>query len=274
MKILDWHPGEDTLLKGKEIEVHEIYHSHLATQELTKSKILKNSKRQMRAKALEKALRKIGKTLKGNVLELGAGDGWCSAYILSKYYSQLAEVHTMEINPAAINQLIPKVFDVVGVKTDKSTLIHGSFNNIQVEDYYDFVVVMGAIHHSSNLFKTFTEIQKALKPGGWLIAQEPYMVDDTMNSFYINRQNKVDDFKGLTQVKNGDRSDVFFRACEYRTAAFHAGFDYRTFINPDLSLWYFKRALLRQNAGRPKNMTIYAQKPLAGLQLPTPTGWE
>jgi len=274
MKILDWNPGKDTLLKGKEIEVHEIYHSHLASQELTKAKILKNSKRRMRARSLEKALRKIGKPLNGKVLELGAGDGWCSAYMLSKYYAQLSEMHTMEINPAAINQLIPKVFDIVGVNTEKSTLIHGSFNNIQLENYYDYVIVMGAIHHSSNLYRTFMEIQKALKPGGWLIAQEPYMLDDTMNSFYTNRQNKVDNFKGLTEVRNGDRSDIFFRSCEYRAAAFHAGFDYQTFGIPDLSLWYFKRALLGQNVGRPKNMTIYAQKPLTGLQLPTPTGWE
>ena len=118
------------------------------------------------------------------------------------------------------------------------------------------------------------EIQKALKPGGWLIAQEPYMLDDNMNSFYTNRQKKVDNFKGLTEVRNGDRSDIFFRSCEYRAAAFHAGFDYQTFEIPDLSLWHFKRTLLGQNFGRPKNMTIYAQKPLKGLQLPTPTGWE
>ena len=275
MKIVDWSPDEDQFLKKKEIEIHEQYHAHLAQKNLSKKDIFQLPQRKLRINTLNKALRLSGEgQLHGEVLEVGAGDGWCSAHILLNH-PKVENMYTMEINKPAVESLIPKVLETVGADTNKSTLVKGSFNDIKLENHFDFVIAMGAIHHSSNLYQTLSTIYRSLKPGGWFIAQEPYMNNNTRNDYYITRENETVDFKGLLSVKNNERTDLFYRECEYRTAALHAGFDfnYRD-ASRDMNLW--KRWLKDKIKGRIHigNMVIFAQKPKKEVPLPLPTAWE
>jgi cyclopropane fatty-acyl-phospholipid synthase-like methyltransferase len=277
--ILNWKPDEDKFLKSKEIDIHNQYHSTLADKKRTTTDIFGTNRRKMRIRALHKALRQTNvHKLSGKVLEVGAGDGWCSAYILKTY--NIDHVHTMEINPAAVERLIPKTMQTAGVDLNKCTPVLGSFNDIPLVNYFDFVVAMGALHHSANMFQTFSAIFRSLKPGGWLFAQEPYMPDNTMNDFYHERNKLQINFKGILQVKNEERSDIFYRSCEYKTAAFHAGYN---FYSDEMSINTLK-TILRTNLNRikgkkrpksAKNMVIMAQKPLNASELPRPvTSWE
>lgn len=274
MKKVDWNPSQDNFLKAKEIEIHYQYHNNLVNQDLTVDKILHSSNRKFRSNALEYALKKISSTLTGKVLEVGAGDGWCSAYML-KNHSGIESMYTMEINRAAIDELIPKVLNIVGVDSSKSVLVHGSYNTIPVENHFDFIVAMGAIHHSSNLYLTLKNIYKALKPGGWLIAQEPFMPNTTRNDYYYQRNAKVVNFKGILEVKNEERSDIMYRECEYRTAAFHVGFDYESkeLTNTNIKKMVSK-VVKKSDIKRPNNLVLYAQKPLVQSEKLVVTNWE
>ncbi len=277
MKHLNWHPKSDSFLKEKEIEIHHSYHLKRTEEEYDKAKLFSTPKRKFRINALNKAFQEIGQPISGSVLEVGAGEGWCSAYLLTNL-DTIDEMYVMEINPAAINQLIPKVLKSVGAPLEKVVLVEGSFNAIPLKNHFDFIVAVGAIHHSPNLFATFKEVFTALKPGGWFIAQEPYMPDSTLNSFYFKRDEEVINFKGLLEVKNKERTDIFYRACEYRTAGFHAGFDY---FDKRLGDFLFTRSGIKKylkslvdNSEKASNLVFYAQKPINNLEKIPPTSWE
>lgn len=274
MEILDWSPSADKFLKHKEIEIHDLYHEDLSKKELTTAEILETPKRKMRIQALHKALNQAKiQELNGQVLDIGAGDGWCSAYMLLNF-PKVEKVYSMEINDAAINSLIPKVLKTTKADQSKSIMVKGSFNDIKLKNHFDYVVAMGAIHHSNNLYKTFKNVWEALKPGGWFIAQEPFMPDFTKNSYYSIRESQEINFKGILSVKNSERTDLFYRECEYRTAALHAGFDF-DFIKMNTGNSFLKQLKSKlANEIKVKNMAFFAQKPLDKLEFPLPTSWE
>src|SRR5690242_19388023 len=54
----------------------------------------------------------------------------------------------------------------------------GSYNAMVAPDgYFDFIVSMGALHHSEDLGLTMRECRRVLNPNGWLIALEPCEYD-------------------------------------------------------------------------------------------------
>ena len=80
----------------------------------------------------------------------------------------------------------------------------GSFNQIPVTSFFDFVVAMGALHHSTNLLRTLQECAKALKPGGFLIAQEPASEDSATNEEFLARYTAFETFY------NADYTDFLY----------------------------------------------------------------
>lgn len=276
MEILDWMPEKDVYLKSKEVDIHDQFHNHLASGEITEKKLFGTSNRKFRIQSLNEAIAEAGIKITGKVLEVGAGDAWCSAYVAKNF--DIDKIYTMEINRPAVEKLIPKVFDVVGVDKSKTATVLGTFNNIPVENEFDVILAMGALHHSSSLYHTFSNLYKALKPGGWLLAQEPYMVNTTPNDFYSKRDAQEVSFKGILEVKNADRTDVFYRECEYRVAAFHANFMYQSKRvvkehEYEVKRWG-KKVPVAEHTDKPNNLIIFAQKPLSNTDELPVTQWE
>jgi SAM-dependent methyltransferase len=133
------------------------------------------------------------------------------------------EVVALEASLPAVQELIPRNIRHHGVEGVCKPVV-GSFEQIPYEQYFDFVVAFGALHHSPNLLTTFRQAAKSLKEGGYLIAQEPTMPDTTTNADYVAKYDIIEDFIGF-KIRNGDRDDHFFRECEYKTAAVFSGFD-------------------------------------------------
>ena len=125
----------------------------------------------------------IGKEIHGTILEIGSGTGIYSC-LISKLES-VKKIYTLDYSKACIEQLLPFVIDQFNLNEKERMKIFpvvGSFNNIQLQDNsIDFIVAMGALHHSEDREVTFKEVYRVLKPGGYLIACERASYDTTTN---------------------------------------------------------------------------------------------
>jgi SAM-dependent methyltransferase len=222
VRYLNWQPEKDSFLRDTESKIHTALHDKMSKSN-TSRKALYSGKRALRISTLKKAEKIMGHSFSGKILDAGAGDGWCSAYLCENY--NVKKVFPMECNLFAVTKLIPKTMGIIGIPESKYMPILGSFNKIPKKGMFDYIVCMGALHHSSNLLKTMSELYSGLKPGGWLISQEPFMPDLTSNRHYIKKYSKMKNFHQVARVKESDRDDHFFRKCEYLVAAHHSGFD-------------------------------------------------
>ena len=114
------------------------------------------------------------------------------------------------------------------------------------------------------------------------------MADDTPNEFYSKRNQEVKIFKEGIELRNDQRSDHFYRKCEYLTALHHADFEVTVeelpaaapTVKTDQFIW--QRLFSGGEApsppvvksGLPENIFITARKPLEiNRELPV-TAWE
>ena len=218
MSYIDWQPSDDPLLRGSEVEAHEALHQQRADKRQNASALLQNP----RLAVFPQAERIVGTRICGRVLDVGCGNGYASSWLALN--RPVEEIYALEATHSAVESLIPSTLSHLNVPAGivKPTL--GSFNQIPVTSFFDFVVAMGALHHSTNLLRTLQECAKALKPGGFLIAQEPASEDSATNEEFLARYTAFEAFYGQ-HIQAGSRDDHFFRQCEYKTALHHAGLD-------------------------------------------------
>ena len=112
----------------------------------------------------------LAKRIGGVGLEVGGGCGFFSA-VLSTYPS-VEKVYSVEICENIVRELMPKVIEEVAGKQkafEKVIGCVGDFDRLELSDAsVDFVFDFYSLHHSSDIKKTFTEICRVLKPGGFI----------------------------------------------------------------------------------------------------------
>lgn len=112
----------------------------------------------------------LGKGIKGVGLEVGGGCGFFSALLAS--YSSVEKIYSVEICENIVRELMPKVIEeVAGAQKAFEKVIGcvGDFDRLELPDAsVDFVFDFYSLHHSSDIQKTFTEICRVLKPGGFI----------------------------------------------------------------------------------------------------------
>lgn len=214
-EIINWNPKQDPLTKKGEIALHEKIH---------KIKFERGdfTSRPDRISFVERAESLVGDTIKGNVLDIGCGNGYASVYFAK---NRDCKMYSMECDVSAVDLLVRENYKRNGIDQSKYELVLGSFNQIPLKNHFEWVISLGAIHHSGNLIATMESIYSCLSPGGYFIAHEPYMDSFTPNSLYVKKEGNIKNVQGIVEIKESERDDHFFRHCEYLTSFHHSGFD-------------------------------------------------
>jgi 2-polyprenyl-3-methyl-5-hydroxy-6-metoxy-1,4-benzoquinol methylase len=121
-------------------------------------------------------LSRMGDLSDKKILDIGAGLGESSVY----FALAGAEVTTTDISPLMINKILQLAAKyevrVEGIVSTAESL------NVP-ENHYDFVYIANTIHHVRDRRTLFSQIQRALKPGGTFFSYDPLAYNPVINLY-------------------------------------------------------------------------------------------
>ena len=197
---------------NKDLAYHKLLHKRLSNSDVGFSD---------RILTLHKFNKKVSE-IHGTILDVGCGNGYASVYLL-KTFPNIKKIYLLENSKEAVKNLIPKTLNQFDIN-DKFEIIHGSFDNLNLNIKFDFIVSFGAIHHSTCLFETVRCLNKNIKENGYFILSEPSKSDFTTHAEYVKKYDTIEIKEGI-ELKNKERNDHFYRVSEYKSALIMNGFD-------------------------------------------------
>lgn len=130
--------------------------------------------------ARRQRLRKTLLTLKAesdiSILEVGCGAGF-SARFLEGLYSRFVGIDYAENLIAYAHKYN---------NSERTEYYAENIKNFETEEKFDVVLMIGVLHHFDNVEEILKHITGMLKPGGWIIANEPQS-----SSFIIQAMRKI-----------------------------------------------------------------------------------
>lgn len=211
-------------------KIHEGMLEMFGTPEAA-SQFIASGRNAWRKEALVRSQIVMGHPFHGNILEIGAGSGWCSSLLST--LDEVEHVYSLDYDPVSVEMLMPLVQKSFGANKTKIDRVLGTFNDMPLENEVDLVVSIGALHHAENLVASLTSCFKALKPGGWLFASEPTYFDTETNK-NIHAMYKAEDPAAIRKygraTKHEDNSDHYYRISEFVAASYSAKFDVYPFL--------------------------------------------
>lgn len=158
----------------------------------------------------------IPKVFKGVGLEVGAGCGFFSALIAR--FPEVSKIYAVEISKPIVANLLPEIASNFAAGNDRKIVpCVGDFSFMEIpDDSIDFVFDFFSLHHSDDLNQTFREINRVLKPGGFLVCLDkaradyltPNDLDKLLDTEYPSEFKKfmgVDPNIKWTRRMNGER---------------------------------------------------------------------
>ena len=158
--------AHDTELAFRETE------GHLATEFGSETEWLRCVREDF-PKFLPFLTQRCGLQFRGSLLEIGAGTCWFSAE-LSKLPA-VEKIVAMDFSPKLLQELAPKVFDMLGANAGKITRMPGDFHKLDFPDNrFDFVVCSAVLHHAVDMVAVLREVKRVLRHAGQFVAiREP-----------------------------------------------------------------------------------------------------
>jgi len=96
-------------------------------------------------------------------LEVGCGAGFSAPYLMGMYESFVGVDYSKELIDCA-NQIHC---------SDNTQFYCENIKTFEIDRKFDVVFMIGFLHHVDDLKATLTHMKKFVKPGGWLVANEP-----------------------------------------------------------------------------------------------------
>jgi len=171
--------------------------------------------------------------LKGIGVELGAGVAAFSSFAITRC-PKIQKIYAIELVPKVVALLQSKVVAAIcGRDKDKVVCVNGSFDEIALPDQCaDFAIECDSFHHSNDLKRTLTEVDRVLKPAGVLLivdrvnsdrlsdAQRQYMLAFEYSNEWKESYG-YDTKVAITRAMSGEHE---YRYAEWREALESAGF--------------------------------------------------
>lgn len=226
--MLDWDVAADAEnIRPGSIELQTVMHRVWYDKMVSRpsEKWLKG-KPYWRATCMDKFELLLGRPFHGAVLEIGAGTALCSAFISQR--ADVERVTALDYDLFMIEQQMPETFRRFDARAEKIERAYGSFNRLPRRDFYDFIVGVGAMHHSEDLTVSFKSLYDALKPGGAVLISDVCLPDSTTNRFLADAYESVserDAERYGRPVKMKENGDHWYRLAEWLSAAWRVGFE-------------------------------------------------
>lgn len=171
-----------------------------------------------------------------NVLDLGGGSGWLSAF-LSKY-ENVEKISLIDSSKYFLEKMAPGIFKIMNGIESKIERIEGLFAPLLVPDEtYDVVVICSSLHHAENMEALLIELHRVIKKSGWLI-----VLNETPFS-------NVAYFKAVTRVYLSIAKNTMLKRYKIQAPAISSsGFLYDAILGDRMyPLWYWKKAFYKIN---------------------------
>ncbi len=123
-------------------------------------------------KAVTMILTKLPTDRQLRVLEIGAGTGGATAYILPKLPAQQTEYVFTDISPLFTSQAQEKFSDYKFVRYQLLDIEQAPAEQGFADDNYDLIVAFNVLHATQDLRRTLQHVQTLLAPGGMLFLLE------------------------------------------------------------------------------------------------------
>lgn len=183
-----------------------------------------------------------------NVLDLGAGTGWLSAYL--SCFENVSHIDALDSSVHNLTTMFPRILEemVIDKKNIKKIKpILGFFTPILREDnYYDIVIASSSIHHADSITVVLKEVYRVLKNDGYfIILNEPilsksffcYYFLKTLASIVLGTVRNEYSEKSPALMKNCILYDPFLGDRTYTMGFWlksfeEAGFSYNVLVTP------------------------------------------
>jgi len=113
---------------------------------------------------------RLGQTLRGivsgsdiAVLEVGCGAGFAVEYLRGSYLQYVGVDHS-----DALIELARKYHSGEGIRFENADIM-----TFETDGRFDVILMIGVLHHFEEICGAMKRMVKLLKPGGWLVANEP-----------------------------------------------------------------------------------------------------
>lgn len=157
------------------------------------------------------------------VADMGCGIGYFGAFLIRNHF--VKHVDFFDIAPS----LKSKISDVFRLTETREAYSYQCADIIKSHipcESYDFVFCMGSLHHAYNLKLYLDSVYSALRPGGFLVANEPSYAE-TINDrdLAAEYQRRLGFIASNTPQQVYPRHDFFYRVSEFICVARIAGFE-------------------------------------------------
>jgi ubiquinone/menaquinone biosynthesis C-methylase UbiE len=164
--------ASDQSLHGREAEFHDAWASNTALDDVLVRECFEAPT------ALENhfILSKMGDLRGKKILDIGSGLGESSVY----FAMQGAEVTATDISPLMVEKAV-RLAAKFSVRIQGIASTAESLNVL--ENHFDIVYIANTIHHVHDRPKLFSQIRRALKPGGVFFSYDPLAYNPAINLY-------------------------------------------------------------------------------------------